>query len=74
MSTLLLKPAEAASILRISRSLVYRLIADGQLASVRFGRIVRVRSEDLEQFIRRNCSGASIGYRNTGPDWGTSHD
>jgi excisionase family DNA binding protein len=52
----LLKGTDVAQILGISRALAYRLMAQGQITSVRFGRTVRVRLEDLEMFIRRNIS------------------
>jgi excisionase family DNA binding protein len=47
----LLKAAEVAEILRISRSKVYRFMKTGDLPSVRMDRTVRVRKKDLEEFI-----------------------
>ena len=52
----LLKVAEVAQILNISKSLAYRLIQSGDLPSIRLGRSVRVRPADLEQFIQSNLS------------------
>ena len=52
----LLKVAEVAQILNISKSLIYRLIQSGDLPSIRLGRSVRVRPADLEQFIQNNLS------------------
>ena len=54
MSTALLKPCEVAATLRISRSLAYRLIRQGEIRSVRIGRTVRVQVQDLENFIQAN--------------------
>lgn len=48
----LLKLREVASVLRISRTALYDLIAKGQLESVKIGRSRRVLAEDLERFIR----------------------
>jgi len=56
MFTKLLKCSNVAQILGISKALAYRLIAERQLASVRFGRTVRVKPDDLEIFIQRNSS------------------
>lgn len=58
METLkLLRGEDVADRLGVCLSLAYRLMRTGQLASVRFGRTVRVRPEDLEFFILRNLSG-----------------
>ena len=50
----LLKGTDIAKILGISRALAYRLMAQGQITSVRFGRTVRVKPDDLEIFIQSN--------------------
>lgn len=47
----LLLPEEVASILRISRSQVYHLIQTGDLRSIRIARSVRIKQEDLWDFI-----------------------
>lgn len=52
----LLKGTDVAQILGISRALAYRLMAQGQISSVRFGRTVRVKPEELEIFIQRNMT------------------
>jgi len=55
MSTkILLTGADVALRLQICLSLAYRLMRTGELPSVRFGRTVRVREQDLEEFIQRN--------------------
>lgn len=46
---ILLRPAEVAALLSLSRSEVYRQIAAGTIPSVRFGRSVRVPRRWVEQ-------------------------
>lgn len=50
----LLRIEEVASVLRISPSQAYRLAKSGILPSIRFGKAVRVRPEDLEEFLSKN--------------------
>lgn len=59
MTNQLLKPKEVAERLNVSRSQAYVLIRDGLIPNLRFGRCVRVRPEDLEEFIESNISGIS---------------
>lgn len=47
----LLTVADVASVMRISRMTVYRLIRRGQLRAVRVGRNYRVREEDLKAYL-----------------------
>jgi excisionase family DNA binding protein len=47
----LYRGSEVAEVLGISKALAYRLLAEGEIPSVRFGRTVRCRPEDLEKFI-----------------------
>ena len=47
----LLTVDEAAQVLKCGASTVYRAIKDGKLASLRFGRCVRVRRVDLAAFV-----------------------
>jgi excisionase family DNA binding protein len=56
MVTTFLRATEIANILKISKALAYRLIAEGEISSIRFGRTIRVRLEDLEIFIQRNMT------------------
>lgn len=51
---MLLKATDVAKILNISRSFAYRLMRTGNIPTVRFGRAVRVRPSDLEEFKLRN--------------------
>ena len=52
MEKLLLKPQEAAQVLGIGRSLMYELIARGEIPSVLLGRCLRVSKESLQKWIR----------------------
>ena len=47
----LLKAEEVAKYLRISKSGAYRLMRTGEITVVRFGKVVRVREEDIESFV-----------------------
>jgi excisionase family DNA binding protein len=52
----LLRGKEVAQALNISRALAYHLMAEGEIPTVRLGRSVRVRPQDLEQFISERVS------------------
>jgi excisionase family DNA binding protein len=52
----LLTAKDVAQVLKISKPLAYRLIAEGQLPAVKFRRTVRVRQDDLEAFIQKNVT------------------
>ena len=54
--TKLLKADDVAELLSISRAYVYKLIGTGDLSSVHIGRSVRVRPQDLDEFIVGNLS------------------
>jgi len=58
-----------ANLLKISKALAYRLIAQGEIPSVRFGRVVRVREEDLERFIAKNQSDGAGTDSNVSQKW-----
>jgi excisionase family DNA binding protein len=47
----LLRIEEVADRLSVSRSMAWKLIAHGEMRSVRIGRAVRVRPTDLEAYI-----------------------
>lgn len=51
MDKILLKPAEVAERLRIGRSLVYELITQGEIPSIRVGRCIRVPVVALDEWI-----------------------
>ena len=57
MEKLLLKPSEAAQILGIGRSLIYELIAQKIIPSIRIGRCIRVPSESLQKWLKENETG-----------------
>lgn len=48
---LLFRPEEAARLLGCGRSTVFELLASGQLASVRVGRLRRIPADALRSFI-----------------------
>ena len=50
----LLTGAEVARILQISKPYAYRLMQRGEVTTVRIGRCVRVRPEDLQRYIEAN--------------------
>jgi len=63
-SVQLLTVIDAAEQLRISRSKVYELIADGELRSVRIGHSRRIAMSDLADFVARHAeSGTAASPR-----------
>jgi len=50
-SARLLRIEDVADRLAVSRSMAWKLIAYGQLRSVRIGRAVRVRPADLDEYV-----------------------
>jgi excisionase family DNA binding protein len=57
--TLLLTVAEAAAILKISRSKTYELIASGEIESVTIGRSRRIPTSALVAFVERRTADAA---------------
>jgi putative molybdopterin biosynthesis protein len=55
MEERLLNSEEVAEILHISRSMAYLLMKRGDLPAVRIGSSVRVRPEDLDEYIKTNA-------------------
>lgn len=49
----LLKVAEVAQLLRVSKMTVYRLIASGELRSARVGRSYRLAEDDVNAYLKR---------------------
>ena len=43
---------EVAAILRVSNMTIYRRLDDGDLRGYRFGRSVRIKARDLDDYIR----------------------
>jgi excisionase family DNA binding protein len=56
MITNLLKPVDVSHVLGISKSLCYRLIQQGTLPAVKFGKTIRIRENDVELFILENLT------------------
>ncbi len=56
METRLLKSEEVAAILQVSKAHAYVLMKRGEIPSVRIGKIVRVRPEDLERYIKEKAA------------------
>jgi len=52
----LLTIVEVARILRVSRNYVYKLISNGDLLAMQYIGLIRVRKEDLDQFIQSNIN------------------
>ena len=46
-----LSTAEAAKYLGITPRTLYRFIDEGQIAGYRFGRVIRLKQDDVDQFI-----------------------
>jgi excisionase family DNA binding protein len=50
----LMSPAELQAWLGCGRTKVYELLQSNEIRSYRIGRLVRVRREDVEEFLERN--------------------
>lgn len=48
---MLLNVEEVAGILKLSKSAVYKMLKQGEIPCLRFGRAVRVRLEDLQSYL-----------------------
>jgi excisionase family DNA binding protein len=60
----LLKAAEVARILNISRSLSYRLMQTGVMPVIRINNAIRVTLPDLEEYIRRSrCENSLMDFK-----------
>jgi excisionase family DNA binding protein len=46
--------AEVASVMRVSKMTVYRLVHNGDLPAVRVGRSFRVSEEDVNEYIKNS--------------------
>ncbi len=51
---------EISEMLKISLSSAYTLLNSGQIATIRIGRSVRVKKEDLEEYIKKSRQEASL--------------
>jgi len=59
MEKLLLKPMEAAQLISCGRAVIYKLIADGTIPSVRLSGTLRVPMEGLRQWVAAQHGNAS---------------
>lgn len=64
--TNLLTGEEIAKILNVSRAYAYQLMRQRMIPTVKIGRSVRVRQEDLEQFISTNLAQNSLIHTHNG--------
>ena len=64
--TNLLTGEEIAKILHVSRVYAYQLMHQRMIPTVKIGRSVRVRQEDLEQFISTNLAQNSLIHTHYG--------
>ena len=46
--------AEVASMMRVSKMTVYRLVHNGELPAVRVGRSFRVTEDDVNEYLRKS--------------------
>mgnify|MGYP000896882930 CR=1 FL=1 len=60
MSQNLLKVKEVAQMLALSKCLVYHLVRSGDLQAVKINSSIRIRREDIDEFIQRNLSKRQI--------------
>jgi excisionase family DNA binding protein len=66
MNDKLLRGEEVADQLGISKAFAYRLMANGAIQVVRIGRSVRVRPENLEEFINSHLQKQGTSYLGKG--------
>ena len=60
-----LSTAEAADLLGVTPRTVYMIIDSGQLAAYRFGRVIRLRAEDVQRYLDDGGDGlAGVAARN----------
>jgi excisionase family DNA binding protein len=64
MSEQLLRPADVAEILQVSKALAYQILKKGDIPCVRFGKTIRVRREDLDKYIYENVGQGAKGEGN----------
>lgn len=62
----LLCPAEVAERLGCSRSKVYRMLEDGELASIRLGKLIRVPAAEVRRLTNGRVSDRRAGANSAG--------
>jgi len=55
--------SQVAQMLGMSRRAIENFVRDGELASVRFGRSIRIRDEDLRAFASSGTTRRQVGRR-----------
>jgi len=55
VETRLLKGAEVAKIIQVSKAHAFALMKRGEIPTIRIGKIVRVKLEDLERYINEKA-------------------
>jgi|WetSurSiteA1Bulk_404760.scaffolds.fasta_scaffold198564_1 excisionase family DNA binding protein len=53
-SSSLLNPGDVARLLNISRSMVYKLINSREITTIRIGKSVRIKENDLQDYLTRH--------------------
>jgi excisionase family DNA binding protein len=64
MEAKLLNPAQVAEILNISKAGAYTLLRCGEIRTVRIGTSVRVRWEDLQEYIKARAEQSAGEVKN----------
>jgi excisionase family DNA binding protein len=54
--------ADLAERLRIGRSSAYKLVSDGDVRSIRVGRVIRIPAEAVEQFLKGDETAETIAH------------
>ena len=58
LSERLLTVSEVASAMRVSNMTVYRLIKGGQIGAIRVGKNYRIRTSEVDRYLRERVVGA----------------
>ena len=58
--------AEVASVMRVSKMTVYRLVHSGHLPAIRVGRSFRVPEQAVHEYLRESYRGGGVGLRRDG--------
>jgi excisionase family DNA binding protein len=74
MERLLLRPAEAAETLGISRSRLYQLLAAGHLPVIRVGQSMRVPVQELERWVAAQLAPVDSAPSTVGSGEGVNDD
>jgi excisionase family DNA binding protein len=64
---ILLRMAEAATVLGLGRSTVYQLVRQGELPFVKVGRAIRIPAQALDTWV----DGKTSVYKSSVPPWDT---